>query len=507
MTCQEVIERLSEFWSKELDEATKKELASHLESCLSCQREWSTFRSAMEALTNIPSPELPPELLTQIKSLVRTKHLQRRVFALRWGWAVAATASAAALVIIFAFAPIIQRKEITPTIAEMAAPYFPEPSLKQPSLPPPPALSPQRLGSSLPTPKERIEKSKPTTIAKQGRRERQGLSTGKELKTVESLAEELPPLGIPSGEQSTMQGSKDIASEIDIEHRTEPLNPKLAELPTTPRRVPFMAELELKEQVKLPAPSPSTQPPAGAPMGAGSPATEVQERKSAEIQQPMVIRQYGFGQFGGGQTQALSIVPITLRWVRVEPVVVGKVRLWELALSAYGANVDTVFVQPGEKIEILNAQQRTETGKFVVWKDKSQLGEIAIPLLLRANEVGARRLFVTVETTDKRTFSWWCVFAAAEREEQPKTRKPISIQVSQWRVIDLLSHLAWEGKLSFLLPEPVGNQIVILPLGTISLLEVLGFLERQVGGKWQRFGSAFNWAAPVFVPTIPMLKQ
>ncbi|MGQ9463939.1 MAG: zf-HC2 domain-containing protein [Candidatus Fervidibacter sp.] len=505
MTCHEVIERLSEFWSNELDEATKKDLASHLEICLSCQREWSTFRSAMDALINITSPEPPPELLTQIKSLVRTKQPRRRVFALRWGWAVAATASAAALVIIFAFSSVIQRRKVTPTVAEIAAPYFREPSLKQPSLPPPSTPSPQRLGSSLPTPKERIEKSKLATIAKQGRREGQGLSTGKELKTVESPVEELPPLGIPSGEQLTMQGLKDIAS--DIERRAEPLNPKLAELPTTPRRVPFMAELELKEQVKPPALSPSTQPPAGAPMVAGGPATEVQKHKSTEIQPPMAARQYGFGQFGAGQTQVLSIVPITLRWIGVEPVVVGKVRLWTVALSAYNTNVDAVFVQPGEKVEILNAQQRTEAGKFLVWRDKLQPGETDILILLRANEVGARKLLVTIETTDKRTFSWWCIFAATEREEQPKTRKPISIQVSQWRVLDLLSHLAWEGKLSFLLPEPVGNQTVNLPLGTMSLLEVLKSLERQLGGKWQRFGSAFNWAAPVFVPAIPMLKQ
>lgn len=507
MTCHEVIERLSEFWSNELDEATKKELASHLESCLSCQREWSTFRSAMDALTNIPSPEPPLELLTQIKSLVRTKHLQRRVFALRWGWAVAATASAAALVIIFALAPLIHGKKVTPTVVEMAAPYFHEPSLKQPSLPPSPAPSPQHLGSSLPTPKERIEKSTPTTIAKQGRKEKQGLSTGKELETVKSLAEELPPLGIPSGEHLTIQRLKDIAPDIEIEPRSEPLNPKLAELPTTPRRVPFVAELELKEQVKPPALSPSTHPPANTPMVAGGPATVVQERRSAEIQQPMVTRQYGLGQFGGGQTQVISIVPITLRWVRVEPVIVGKVRLWTMALSAYNTNVDAVFVQPGEKIEILNAQQRTEAGKFLVWRDKLQPGETDIPILLRANEVGARRLLVTIETTDKRTFSWWCVFAATEQEEQPKPQRPISIQVSQWKVLDLLSHLAWEGKLSFLLPEPIGNQAVNLPLGTMSLLEVLRSLERQLGGKWQRLGNAFNWVAPVFVPTIPMLRQ
>jgi hypothetical protein len=101
-------------------------------------------------------------------------------------------------------------------------------------------------------------------------------------------------------------------------------------------------------------------------------------------------------QMGGGQAQALIAVPFSLRWKSYEPVVVGKVRLWELSLVSDSPQVVTVTVQPGERVEVLNAQTPLGEGKgLVLWRDKlPALREFAVPLLLRATEPGARRLKV-----------------------------------------------------------------------------------------------------------------
>jgi len=329
-----------------------------------------------------------------------------------------------------------------------------------------------------------------------------------------SQSKNLPPLSIPSGEQQGEVG-ENVAPEISIP--PEKTAPQIAQLPSEPRKVPFIAELELSEQPRAPKPelkvgelppAPIPESPAGVPSTAGAPMARRSE--GIESQYPAMGRHAGpHMQMGGGQAQAFFAVPFSLRWKGYEPVAVGKVRLWQLSLVSESPQVVTVTVQPGERVEVLNAQALLGEGKgLVLWRDKlPALKESTISLLLRVTEPGARRLKVTVEMADGRTFSWWCVFAAVEREEPVRIRKPISFQVEQWTVLDFLSNLAWESKSAFLVPETVVNQVISIPMRAMSIYEAMTLLERQLGGKWLRLGNTFSWSTPIPALAVPPIKQ
>lgn len=536
MTCKEVVERLSEYWGNELDERTRDEVTAHLRDCPSCQHEWAIFQAAMNALRSVPTPEPSPELLSRIQSAVMAKQPLKPVLVWRWQWAIAV--SAAAIVIVFASVPLLRHVRgvggSSPYLimAERTAPLFSPPALKQPLSPPTassPSLKPQ------PSPIEQIEK--PRRLAAIERREVR--TTGSERKQrypelgkllPSSPTVEVPALEVPSGERLPEQSEKNIPAEIVPP--AEQTAPKLAELPVEPRIVPFKVEAKLSERMQAPETRETERMPAlrgqigpigqqglTGPQGPtiAAPAMSATKKVETETQAPALMGQHfpmtvqqPMQQYGGGLGQALFAVPFTLRWSKFEPVAVGKVTLWQLAISSENPQIVTVFLRPGEKVEILNAQQPvTGEGKgLVVWRDKVHLGrEIFIPVLIRANEVGTRKLLVTLETMDGKTFSWWCVFPVMPHEEQPRIRRPIALQIEQWTVLDLFAHLAWENKVAFLIPEQIGYRTVSVPAKTMSLLETLALLERQLGVRWQRFGSTFSLSIPLPVPAAPMMKQ
>jgi hypothetical protein len=524
MTCKEVVERLPEYWSGELDEATKNELTAHLSGCLACRQEWALLQIAMTALRNAKTPEPPPELLVRIQAEVKARQQRKPVFVWRWQWAAAAVATFALLCLSLPFFQRVREKArmlTSPIVAERSIPALPAPALELPSTIAPSKPEVSRLGSTLPTPKEKSAKPRRQVFANLPRSERISKAPEASLKAMEpselSSSKDLPLLSIPSGEQQEEVG-ENVAPEISIP--AEKTAPQIAQLPSEPRKVPFTAELELSERLREPKPElktgelPSTpipESPTGIPSITGSPMARRSE--GIESQYPAMGRHtVPPMQMGGGQAQglqALFAVPFSLKWKGYEPVVVGKVRLWELSLVSESPQIVMVTVQPGERVEVLNAQTLLGEGKdLVLWRDKLPASrESTIPLLLRVTEPGARRLKVTVETADGRTFSWWCVFAATEREELVRIRKPISFQVEQWTALDLLSNLAWESKSAFLVPETVANRVITVPMRIISAYEALTLLERQLGGKWTRLGNTFSWLTPIPAFAVPAIKQ
>ena len=521
MTCKEVIERLPEYWSDELDETTKNELTAHLKDCLTCQREWALLQTAMTALRSAKTPEPPPELLVRIQAEVKAKQQRKPVFVWRWQWAMAA--AVATFVLLCLSLPFLQRtrKEAlmptSPVVAEKAVPALPAPALELPSTVAP--SKPQIPSiATLPTPKERLEKPRRKVLAERPKSERTPKIPEAGLEAIgasePSQSKDLPLLSIPSGEYREEAG-ENIAPEISVPK--EKTVPQIAQLPSEPRRVPFIAELELSERLRVQkpelkvgevSPAPIPDSPAEVPRVAGVPMARRSE--GIESQYPAMGRHaVPPTQMGGGQAQMFVAIPLNLRWKGYEPVVVGKVRLWQLSLISETPQVVTIAVQPGERVEVLNAQTLLGEGKgLILWRDKlPAFKEATIPLLLRVTEPGARRLKVTVEMADGRTFSWWCVFAAMERNEPIRIRKPISFRVDQWATLDLLSNLAWESKSAFLVPETVANQVISIPKRTMSIYEALTLLERQLGGKWLRLGNTFSWSTPIPAFAVPAIKQ
>ncbi|MCS7186956.1 MAG: zf-HC2 domain-containing protein [Armatimonadetes bacterium] len=538
MTCKEVIERLSEYWSDELDERTKDEITSHLRGCPSCQNEWATFQAAMGALRSVFTPEPNPELLSRIQSAVIAKQHRKPLFVWRWQWATAV--GAAAIIVAIASTAIfnsvmekVRFPRTYPVVAESPAPLLPSPALKQPL--PQSTVSPPSLKTQ-PSPIEQIVKPRRLTVTEHRKAIAKGEGKKRErLELEESLPSsptaELPALGVPSGERLPEQPMKDIPA--DISPPAPQTAPKLAELTVEPRILPFRAEAKLSESVKVPGtevteqthapqgpigPSIPQGPAAGMPtIGAPKSRAETQAFFETERHYPMMRQQYGgfggigeVGKFGGRVEQALASTPFSLRWSKFEPVVVGKVRLWQLAISSDSPQTLTVFLRPGEKVEVLNAQQPTagEGKGLVIWRDKAYPNrEIFVPILIRANEVGTRKLIVTVETGDGKTFSWWCIFSAMTREEQPKVRRPIALQVDRWTILDLFAHLAWESKVAFIIPEQLGYRTINVPARIVSLTEILASVEQQIGARWQRFGNTFSLTNPNPAQIAPMLKH
>ncbi|MFN3421394.1 MAG: anti-sigma factor family protein, partial [Armatimonadota bacterium] len=363
MRCKEVIKRLSEYWSGELDEKTRNELTAHLRSCTFCQHEWTTFQVAMNALHSVPTPEPPPELLNRIQSAVMAKQYRRPVFVWRWQWAMAFGTAAVAIAIVSK--PFLSqlRGRMTshyPVVAEAPTPLISQMPLRQ-TLPESTHAAPSSpsLKQSLPSPMERIAKPHESTTKAERHRVKRGKEevSGEVKLTPPSPSIELPTLSVPSGERLPEQ-QKDIDIFADIAPTPGKENePQLAELFSQPRHVPFRAELGLSERARVPGIgitepakglSSSRETP-GSPMEPEGPAAampQIGASKSAETTLmgqhfPAITQQYG-----GGLRQTLPAVSFNLRWARFEPIVVGKVRLWELMLGSDTSQVVTVFVQP-----------------------------------------------------------------------------------------------------------------------------------------------------------------
>lgn len=514
MKCKEVIEQLSEFWSGELDEVTKKEIEAHLQSCALCREEWVAMSAAMFALKNATTPEPPAELLSRIKVSVRAKQVPKFAKVRQWRWAFTFGVATIAFLFIFASISIFRKRSSEPIMAEMVEPILSQPAIRQPQTSPP-SIAPAPAMKVLPSPVKRMVTKPPSSLIphRKPKIARESSEVGGPV--FPELVKELPSLEIPYGERLSEQKPKDIPTDIDIAPRLEHADPQIAELPSEPRRVPFKAELELKEAVKVPMPETEM-------------ATTPKSPPSPSAMAPMMARQkeddksQGFGAFGGitqtptvmqhggGLQQAVVAMPFQLRWVRFEPILVGRVRLWELGLTSESQQIVRFWIQPGEKVEILNAQRQfpTEAKGLVLWHDKlTAAKEAIIPILIRANELGTRKVLLTVETADGKTFSWWCIFPVMLREGAIKFRHSIAFQIEQWTILDLFSHIAWESKFAFLLPEQVAQRVVNLPMKTISVPEVFALLERQIGGRFTRFGSTISWIGSIPPIAAPMMKQ
>lgn len=536
MTCREVFEQLSEYWSDELDEMTRDKVTAHLRDCPSCQREWAIFQSAMNALRSFPAPEPSPELLNRIQSTVMAKRPRMPVFIWRWQWvtAVSVATSFIAFVSVLFFSPMGEKAKFPSPyhiVAEKPEPLPPSLTSRQPL--PSLSASPPSIGSQ-PSPMKQIAKLRRLTTAERQREEakkaesKQGHTESRKL-LPSSPAADLPALVVPSGERLSGQTSKDTPA--DIAPPAEQTIPKLAELPVEPRILPFRSEARLSERFQSPEAKeiehmhaqrgpigPMGQQGLSGPQGpiVAAPPISAQQKPDVETHPPASVGQHfpaivqqRTQQYGGGLGQASLVIPFTLRWSKFEPVVVGKVRLWQLALISNIPQIVTVFLRMGEKVEVLNAQQPISESKgLVVWRDRVPLGrEIFIPILIRANEVGTRKLLLTLETADGKTFSWWCVFPVMVREEQPKIRRFITFQVEQWIVLDLFTHLAWENKVAFLFPEQIAQRIINVPTKAMSMSEILNLLEQQVDGRFVRSGNAIFWIGSVPSVVTPVMKQ
>ncbi|MCS7263238.1 MAG: zf-HC2 domain-containing protein [Armatimonadetes bacterium] len=505
MTCREVTELMVQFWSGELDEETERAMEAHLQSCLSCREEWAITNAAMLALKNAPTPEPTPELLNRIKLAVIAKQVPKP--APVWRWAFAFGATAVVFLLLFTSAHIFRKRSIS-TFAELNLPS--QPALR-PNQPSPPAIS-MAPAIKVPTsPRERLAKKPPSTTTQR----LETLTTkesGKRRSAPPILTEEPPALEIPHGESLDERKSKDTSSDIDIFAQPELLSPKIAELPSEPRKVPFRAELELKEGLKIPMPETEmTQTPKSPPSPTAT-TPMMARQKEAERSQGLGLVQDAtqmplITQHGGGLQQTIAAMPFQIRWVRFEPILVGRVSLWQLGLTSESQQIVRVWIQPGEKVEVLNAQQQLpfEAKGLLIWQDKLIAAkEALIPVLIRANEVGSRKLLVIVETAGGKTFPWWLIFPAVLREDALKFRRPITFQIEHWKVLNLLSHLAWESKISFLLPDSVAQSFVNVPAKAIPFQEILELLERQMRGRFVRFGNTLSWFSDAPSAVTPM---
>ena len=481
MTCREVAERLSEFWSGELSPTDSHALTEHLRQCAACRREWATFQGAMHALQSAFVPEPSADLPQRISAAVRAKVASRRALAWR-RWGVVAVGAVAALFLCFAsFRLLPTRRQEAPIIAEQPTPkaMMPAPALKLPPLPEkgqkptPPALKPQ-----LPPPSEQLKKVPkhlPLLESPPAKSLAPVLTERPQPPTVEAIPQETP---------------KEWTESLKAPPEEE--MPRMAQLPSQPRTVPFAAEAPLSEQARRQ--KALSEIPAAPPLpGAGTRATRAPQ-----------------GGLGGEQLALPAIISVPLRWVRFEPVVVGKVRLWEFALTVKQPQTITVTIQPADGVDILNAQAETPVkAEKLLWQDRVLPGrDIRIPLLLRASEVGVKRLRLIVRTQDghSQMSEWWIIFAATEREEPPQWQRSLTLQRDQWTLLDLATHLAWETKAPFLLPAAWAMEKVSVPTGTVETVTLLSVLERQIGGQWGRTGSAFH-LLPSHAPDAPLLKQ
>ncbi len=536
MTCRQVTERLSEYWSGELDERLKDAITAHLQQCPACAQEWQAFQRAMAALRSaaIASSALepPPDLLARIQATIQLRQrLARPVPLWRWQWAIAA-AAAVAIVCTAIFVPLrhfLSVRERPVTVAELAVPEaFPAPSLRVPSLPPsrPPSPVPRPLLSERslpPPPKERLRRGK---VAPPPSRPQIALPPSEPHLGSSSELQEQPAqpqllLPEPPPEREERTGAKELPQPPAV----SPL-PQIAELPAQPREVPFRAELALREQPKREPAAPlfaKDKPGLGLAEEQRSVAPGAAAPQETRAGQPPAVTQVPMGQhaplgrlgqLGGGQVVPPVALPVQVRWGRFESLVVGKVRIWELVLTAETNQAVTVTLQRSEQVEVLNlpAPPKAEASEWVLWEGVLPASrEVVVPLLLRATQVGAKRLLLTIRPQEGQPqgSSWWLIFPVTEREEPPRWRRALSLQTDRWVLGDLLLHLAWETKLAFLLPAHQANLVVSVPTSLTAFPKLLSVLEQQVGGRWEQSRNAlvFIPTMPPVSPTVPAVKQ
>ncbi len=500
MNCQEVVNRLSEYWSDEVTETERQAIGQHLQQCGTCQQEWEAFQRAMGALRMAAEqPIAPPsDLLPRISIAVRTHSSPRFSPLYRWQWGIAA-AVAAAVVMVFGVYSFTKTKRQSVMVAELTAPAQPRLTLPESSQPlQPPAASAPSLKEVLPpSPQQRLRMM--------GRPPETPLAPAKEMPKDKPI----PPLQRPQLTLPEQLHEEEREVEIAL---AEPLaTPQIAPLPERQPPIAFRAEVEIQERVKGETPSleakatpPSSPPsrPAGATPAPrlAAPAAGLEELQGAELRR-----------FGGWQGILPISPPVQLRWARFEPVVVGKTHLWELSLTSPIPCAVTITLPQVSQLSVLNAQPLSADiapTEWLLWEGSVPAGRtVTIPLLVRADEVGAKRLLLTIKLQNgqPQVQEWWLIFAVTEGQRSRTKRLSFSLHKDQWVLSDLLLHLAWEAQTAFLLPASFAQQPISVPIGTVSLSALLSMLERQMGGTWERRQNVWHFLPPI--QTAPSAKQ
>lgn len=513
MTCEKVTERLSEYWSGELDPMTQKALDEHLRHCDACQREWVTFQAAMTALRQVPVPPPPADLPRRIRAAIAQRPLQRQPVRW-WQWSVAFAGAAAVLILTLALPIFRSVREKVQLALEVAQEPFPQarstPMIAQQTAPAPLPLRPQMKRQSMP----RLAQALPPS-PKEPLRSR--VKMRPPLPSAKTPFEELPqstkmPLFTPPPSPPTAPPAEEIPKEaempVDIDVSPPATQaPQIASIPSrqrqpssifaeaTPHREERQRETEGPQGPMGPAAIAKPAPPIPVP-----PGTSGFGGLGSGGQGKQAIAQFG----GGHLPQTLVPLPVQLQWHRFEPVVVNKTSVWILTLRTDTPQVVTVTVKPGDRVEVLNTDlSASEPEGQRLWKDKIPAQKsVEIRLLVRATDIGARRLLLTAHTQDGKVVAWWFVFAATDKREPPAFNRAINLQTDRWTLLELLTHLAWETKTAFIIPDPLGSLSVVVPTGNQLPMDLLSALGQQLDGRWQRTGSGFVWTGK----NIPLPK-
>lgn len=72
VTCLDCQNLLEEYVVGELDSMTESKIESHLKSCNTCQHELRLAQAINTALSDMPKPQAPPEILTEVTAYIKS---------------------------------------------------------------------------------------------------------------------------------------------------------------------------------------------------------------------------------------------------------------------------------------------------------------------------------------------------------------------------------------------------------------------------------------------------
>ena len=72
MTCLDCQNLLEEYVVGELDSSTESKIVSHLKTCDTCQHELRLAQTIITELRDLPKPQTPPEILTEVTDYVKS---------------------------------------------------------------------------------------------------------------------------------------------------------------------------------------------------------------------------------------------------------------------------------------------------------------------------------------------------------------------------------------------------------------------------------------------------
>ena len=77
ITCLDCQNLLEEYMTGELDSSTESKIASHLKTCATCQHEHNLAQIINTELSDLPKPQTPPEILTDVTAYVQSHPVKR----------------------------------------------------------------------------------------------------------------------------------------------------------------------------------------------------------------------------------------------------------------------------------------------------------------------------------------------------------------------------------------------------------------------------------------------